>query len=438
MLNKPENKHNFNINGSSNNSDIKKETAADEAAKSSTEKHSTVRRNATKSTAAKSFATALNKKNKHISKIIWMAFTVLFALFFILFNRSLEYLKPGDMLEGIEYSTGRVVKIENDTLAPDPAFPYINIGRQNLTLIIQGGKYNGQTVTAVNFIERGMNSPAKIGTRMVLSSYDGFFTAMVIDYNREPVIYTLLAVFLGLLVWFGRKKGAKSIYALAFTLCSIIFFFIPMTIRGVDAIIAAVIVAVMSTVVSLFSLNGWSKKSFISSISCALCTLASGIIALIAGAAAHINTLNTAEAELLLFISQDTNLQIHHLFFAGIIFATLGAVTDTSMSITSAIVELKEVNPSMSSKELYRSGMNIGRDVMGTMTDTLILAFTGSSINLFVMFYMYQYRYTYLINMQSLVVELIQGLSGSIAVVLSVPVSALLAVRFIRRDTLSR
>ena len=437
MLKKPENKHNFNINRSSNNSDIKKETAADEAAKSSTEKHSTVRRNAAKSTSAKSFATALNKKNKHISKIIWMAFTVLFALFLILFNKTLDYQKPGDMLEGIEYCTGRVVKIENDTLAPDPAFPYINIGRQNLTLIIQDGKYNGQTVTAVNFIERGMNSPAKIGTRMVLSSYDGFFTTMIVDYNREPVIYILLAVFLGLLVWFGRKKGAKSMYALAFTLCSIIFLFIPMTIRGVDAIIAAVIVAVMSTVVSLFSLNGWSKKSFVSSISCALCTFASGIIALIAGAAAHINTLNTAESELLLFISQDTKLQIHHLFFAGIIFATLGAVTDTSMSITSAIVELKEVNPGMSSKELYRSGMNIGRDVMGTMTDTLILAFTGSSINLFVMFYMYQYRYTYLINMQSLVVELIQGLSGSIAVVLSVPVSALLAVRFIGRDTLS-
>ena len=132
-----------------------------------------------------------------------------------------------------------------------------------------------------------------------------------------------------------------------------------------------------------------------------------------------------------MFISKDTKLQIHHLFFAGIIFATLGAVTDTSMSITSAIVELQEVNPNMSSRELYRSGMNIGRDVMGTMADTLILAFTGSSINLFVMFYMYQYKYAYLINMQSLVVELIQGLSGSIAVVLSVPVSALLAVRFI-------
>jgi uncharacterized membrane protein len=200
----------------------------------------------------------------------------------------------------------------------------------------------------------------------------------------------------------------------------------------VDAIISAAIVVALSTAVSLFSLNGWSRKSVISGVSCALCTFAAGIVAFIAGDAAHINTLNTAESELLLFVTQDTNFQIHHLLFAGILFAALGAVMDTSMSITSAIAELIEVNPGMSSKELFKSGMNIGRDVMGTMTNTLILAFTGSGINLFVIFYMYQYQYTYLFNMQTLVVEFIQGLSGSIAVILSIPVSALLASRFIQ------
>ena len=368
---------------------------------------------------------------KHLSKIVWTAFTILFAMFLLVFNQTLDYQKPGDTLEGIEYATGRVVGIDNDTLAPDPVFPYIGIGRQNLTLVIVGGTYDGQTATAVNFIERGMNAPAKIGTRMVLSSYDGFFTSMVIDYNREPTVYALLAVFLGLIIWFGRVKGLKSIFALGFTLVSILFLFIPMTVRGVDAIVAASVVVVLSTAVSLFSLNGWSKKSVLSSVSCALCTFSAGLIALIAGGVAHISTLNTTESEMLLFIAQDTKLQIHHLLFAGILFAALGAVMDTSMSITSAIAELKEVNPGMSPKELFRSGMNIGRDVMGTMTNTLILAFTGSSINLFVMFYMYQYQYTYLMNMQTLVVEFIQGLSGSIAVILSIPVSALLAARFI-------
>ena len=376
----------------------------------------------------------LNKLKPHGSKIIGSTLIVLYILFLVFFNLTLEYPKPGDALEGIEYATGRVVKIENDTLTPDPSFPYIEIGRQNLALELEGRKYGGRTVTALNFIERGMNIPAKIGTRMVISSYDGFFTTLVVDYNREPVVYTLLAVFLGLVIWFGRLKGAKSIFSLGFTLISIIFLFIPMTMRGVNAIVAASIVVVLSTAVSLLCLNGWSRKSIISGISCALCTFAAGLTAFIAGTAAHINTLNTAESELLLFVSQGTKLQIHHLLFAGILFAALGAVMDTSVSITSTVAELKEVNPQMSPKELFRSGMNIGRDVMGTMTDTLILAFTGSSINLFVMFYMYQYQYAYLINMQALVVEFIQGLSGSIAVILSIPVSALLASRFITSE----
>ena len=368
---------------------------------------------------------------KHRSEILWSSALVLFIAFLFYFNVNLDFQKPGDALVGIEYATGRVIKIENNTLAPDPMFPYIQIGRQNLTLRIESGKYRGMTVITTNFIERGINAPAKIGTRLILSSYDGFFSTMVVDYNREPVVYTLLLLFLGCVVWFGRRKGAKSIFVLAFTLGNIIFLFVPMILRGVDAIIAASTVVILSSAVSLFSLNGWSRKSIISVISCTLCTFTAAFVAMIAGAAAHINTLNTEESELLLFISQDTKLQIHHLLFAGILFAALGAVMDTAMSITSSIAELKEVNPGMTAKELYRSGMNIGRDVMGTMTDTLILAFTGTSINLIVLFYVYQYQYLYLINMQSLVVEFISSLSASIAVILSIPVSALLAACFI-------
>jgi uncharacterized membrane protein len=372
-----------------------------------------------------------NYIRKHSAKIFWTAFTVLFALFLYFFNSTLVYQKPPDALEGIEYATGRVVKIEDDTLQPDPDFAFMELGMQKLTLVLEGGAYGGMTVVANNFVERGIHHPAKIGTSMLLYSYDGFFSSVIVGYNREPVIYALLALFLGLVVAFGRAKGLKSIYALGCTLVSIIFLFVPMTLRGIDAIAAASVVVALSTAVSLFSLNGWSRKSVISSISCAICTFSAGLIALIAGAAGHINTINTEEAQMLLFISQNTKLEIHQLLFAGILFAALGAVMDTSMSLTSAVAELKAVNPGMRPKDLFRSGMNIGQDVMGTMTNTLILAFTGSSINLIVMYYTYQYQYPYLINMQSLVVEFIQGLSGSVAVILSIPVTALLASRFI-------
>ena len=137
----------------------------------------------------------------------------------------------------------------------------------------------------------------------------------------------------------------------------------------------------------------------------------------------------TPEAENLIFIAQNTALKLSNILFAGIIIASSGAVMDTTISIASSLSEMKSLNPAISATQLWKSGMNIGRDVMGTMTNTLILAFIGSGINSILIVFMYQMPYLRMINLDLLVVEILRGLSGSIAVVLSIPVTALLAAR---------
>jgi uncharacterized membrane protein len=102
------------------------------------------------------------------------------------------------------------------------------------------------------------------------------------------------------------------------------------------------------------------------------------------------------------------------------------------MSMASSLSELKELNPALPREQVLRSGMNIGRDIMGTMTNTLILAFTGSSINSLLVIFMYNMPYSRIINMDLLMVEIMKGLSGSIAIVLSIPVTAALAARILR------
>jgi uncharacterized membrane protein len=229
-------------------------------------------------------------------------------------------------------------------------------------------------------------------------------------------------------VLLGRRKGVRSLLALLFTLVCIVFFFIPLIVAGVDPIVAALVVVTISTVVTLWMLNGWSPKTASAVIGCVTCTFLAGLVAFLFGAAARITTMNTPEAETLLFVARGTRLNFRHLLFAGVLFSSLGAITDTAMSISSSIFEMRALNPKLPRTQLFRSGMNIGRDVMGTMTDTLILAFTGGSINTLVIFYMYALPYTRLINMQLLVVEILRGLSSSVAVVASIPVTALLAV----------
>ena len=202
-----------------------------------------------------------------------------------------------------------------------------------------------------------------------------------------------------------------------------------MIIRGVDPIIASVIVVIISTVVTLISLNGWSKKSIIAGISCIICTVIAGLIAFTIGDISNVSSFNTLETEDLVYIATNTKLKIHNLFFAGILIASVGAIMDTTMSIASSVSEIKAINPNIKEKQLYKSAMNIGMDIMGTMTDTLILAFTGSSINTLIILYMYKVQYLHMINMDILVVEVIQGLSVSIAVTLSIPITAFIASR---------
>ena len=122
------------------------------------------------------------------------------------------------------------------------------------------------------------------------------------------------------------------------------------------------------------------------------------------------------------------------MLFSGILIAALGAVMDVSMSIASTISELHETNPSMNAKALFRSGIHVGKDMMGTMSNTLILAFTGSSINTLIFIYAYDYDYHQVINLYSIGIEIIQGISSTMGVILTVPLVSLISAWMIGRQ----
>ena len=364
----------------------------------------------------------VNKKN-----IIWIWFMLSFFIFLIIFNKRLDYKKPEDRPVGIEYAKAEVISIVSEELEPDPDFPYINIGKQNLELKILSGDRKGEVVTANNFIGRVDNKPAKVGTKFIISSFDDFITTVIVNYSREMALYLLVLIFMFIVIFIGRLKGIKSLFSLGFTMVCIIFLFIPLIIRGMNPIVASVIIVILSTGVTMLSLNGVSKKTMVACFSCILCTAIAGILAYLFGVITNISSFNTYEAQDLLFVAQKTSLRIKDLLFAGIIIASLGAIMDTTISITSSVFEMFEVNKELTSEQLFTSGMNIGKDVMGTMTNTLILAFTGSSINIVVIYFMYNLPYMQLINIDSIVIEVIQGISGGIALVLSIPISAFAA-----------
>lgn len=372
-----------------------------------------------------------NKITYQKNNIIWTIFMISFSILLYFLNSSLEFNKPEDAPIGVVYEKAVVTKITSNTLAPDPDYPYINIGKQYLEVKITSGENKGKIVSVINFVGRTDNKPVKVGTRLVVSSYDDFISTIIVNYNREISIYILLFIFIFVVLFLGKSKGAKSLFSLVFTMICIFFIFIPLIIKGMNPIVSSIIIVILSTMVTMISLNGATKKTFVASLSCILCTIVAGLIAYIFGKFNNISTFNTAELQDLLFVSTKTSLKVKDLLFAGILISSLGAIMDTTMSITSSIFEMKDVNNNLSKSQLFISGMNIGKDIMSTMTNTLILAFTGSSINILIIYFMYNMPYIQLINIDLIVLEIVQGLSGGIAVILSIPITAFAASELI-------
>ena len=119
--------------------------------------------------------------------------------------------------------------------------------------------------------------------------------------------------------------------------------------------------------------------------------------------------------------------------YAGILISALGAVMDVAMSIASTINEIHFRNPLLSAKGIIFSGIRVGKDMMGTMSNTLILAFTGTSINTLVFLYVYNYSTTQIINMYSIGIELIQGIASTMGVILTIPLVSLLSAWHLKR-----
>ena len=185
---------------------------------------------------------------------------------------------------------------------------------------------------------------------------------------------------------------------------------------------------------SLILLDGLTRKSLCAVLGCVGGVAAAGLCAGVVGEVTPMNGFNMSEAENLLLYGAEKGLTVSGLLVCGVLIAALGAVMDVAMSIASAAWELRERSPDLPPRELFRSGMNIGRDAMGTMANTLILAFAGASFNVLLLFQVYGYPLIQIINSDAMAIELIQSVAGSVGIVLTVPLVSLFSALLFRRD----
>lgn len=201
----------------------------------------------------------------------------------------------------------------------------------------------------------------------------------------------------------------------------------PMVLRGMGPVAAAVIMSVIVLAATMYLINGWTKKSLAAFGATLGGILTACLAAILFGHAVNLLGYNVSNIENLMFVAQNTLIDVGQILFAGILFASLGAVMDIAMDVTAACAELERHKPDISRKALFTAGMNVGRDVMGTMSTTLILAFFGGSLGVWLLDYAYDLPYLQLINSNAVGIEIMKGFSASFGVIFTVPIAAALS-----------
>ena len=370
-----------------------------------------------------------NKDNKR--RFIILILAIGFCVFLLFFNNFQRIQLVNK--EGTSFEKAVVTEIVNENKD-------VQESRQKVKVKILSGEYRGRTIDATSFYGYLYGTKCSENTKVIvnLSTSGESYSASVYSYYREPIIYAFVGLFILILWILGRKKGLKSAIGLIFTFICIIYLFIPMLYKGYSPFLAAIIVVILTTIVTMYLIDGVTIKSVSAALGTIVGVIIAGIFAAGFGYMSKISGYNVSEIEELVYIGNYTNLKIGGILFSGILIASLGAVMDVSMSVASTINEIYMKNPHISRNELYKSGINVGRDMMGTMSNTLILAFTGGSINTLILSYSYCMQYNQIINMYSIGIEIMQGISGSIAVILTVPVVSVISSTLLVKDSLRK
>lgn len=377
-----------------------------------------------------------------IRKITVYLFTVTFSLLFLYFG---NYIITGgkgmpskanqesiqEMLKArvIQINNRNIQKIEDDSGSGETTTENISI---EFTAKILNGYKKGMKVPAVQTVDSYLPVKIKeieVGDKILLCRIndpkDGNYW-MFAEYLRSDTLLWLGGAFIALLIVFGHIQGINTILSLTFTCVSVFYVLIPAILAGKNIYFWAICVAVFITAMTLLIVYGTSKKALCAAMGCLAGTAVSGEIASVTGYIMNLTGVLNDESLYLLYLNPENPINLKAITFAAILIGAIGAIMDVAISLSSALYEVKEKAPDTPANEIFRSGLTIGRDMMGTMANTLVLAYIGSSLSLVLLLIAYRTSWLGLFNRELIVAEILQTLSGSIGILFTIPLTSLI------------
>ncbi len=375
---------------------------------------------------------------KHVIPIAIVLLGVIFLVAAALFDwdsiNSYESLNTSTL----HYVRAKVISIEAEELEKDSADPQLYLGSQDITVQILEGEQKGETVELTNYLTRIHSILVEEGQRVIVcadtpenaESYSTLYT-----YAHTGPLALLIGVIDQEMLLVGSGKGLRALLGVAYSLLLIILFLVQAVYHGFSPVGVTLLTVLLISGVSLLLLNGFSRRTAAGFLSTLIGAGFTALIFFVFSQLLHLSGYNADEAETLITASYSTGLSIRWLLLAGVLISALGAVMDVAVSLAASLEELVLVHPGLGRRELIRSGLNIGKDMIGTMSNTLILAFAGTSLNTMLCLIAYGYHMSQLMSSDYLAIELSQGLCATLGVILTVPVTTgIAAILYGRED----
>lgn len=330
--------------------------------------------------------------------------------------------------QGTERAVATVVAVDNSAIISSGL---IQSGEQTCVLSIGKGLFAGREITGVNFLSGSLEKDKiyEVGDKaLVTISYDGneVKSAVMSDHYRLDKEAVLAVLFVLLLILFAGKNGVQAIFSFVITVLSIWKILVPCYLKGYSPVWIGIALTAFLTVVILYFVYGIEKRTLVASMGSLLGVLTTCVLGIVFTDLFKIHGAVMANSESLLYSGYE-NLDLTAIFMSSIFIGASGAMMDLAVDITAAVSEVVEKKPEIGWLEAAKSGMNVGRAAMGTMTTTLLLAYSGGCVALLMVFMAQGTPVNHILNYKYVAAEVLDTIAGSFGLVTVAPFTALVA-----------
>ena len=323
-----------------------------------------------------------------------------------------------------------VAVVDTTELGPCPFFPELECSFVGMT--VTDGDLDGEVVS-LDFVNEPGQPNLNPGDRVFLSVVelsDGSLSFQYADRDRRTLIWIMAVVFAAAVIGLGRMKGVAALAGLGISVAVLLFFILPAIIRGEDAMLVALVGGGAIALVSLYLAHGYNPLTHAAALGTFAALILTVLLSWLAVTLASFSGLTGGEV---FYLTAIPGLDLSGLILAGIVLGTLGALDDVTVTQASAVWEVHSANPSLTTGELYSSGIRVGRDHIVSTTNTLLLAYAGASLPLLILFSLSSQSFGVVASSEVIAVEIFRTLVGTLGLVAAVPITTWLAARIAGR-----